>query len=456
MPDLNKTVPLEKRFAKLAVAMVLIAALGFAVTRFWPSNIPAEPSIESLSARKLGYGPRDFAAAIEQADSRVELGRERVARDPISWANQESLGSALMARARLTGDFDDLAKSGAAFASGVKTAPKGSGPQMGRAVHNMMVHRLIAVAPDLAMLSRSAVSLSKDEQAEIEAMRGDLAFYGGNYQAAQTAYVKADNMAADTSITYRMAIWAKAMGDPDSAVTLFSKAARINTAPTAPFIANVMLQAGSVELMRGEWEKASALFDRADKRFPGSWLIAAHRAQMLALKGDFAGAERLYLRSIETSKSPEVIDALAALYRATGDAEASRKWAAVSAGIWARRVATLPEAAYGHALEHELTLGDPKRALDLARKNHFARPFGDSKILLASAMIANNQPQPAIALLDAVSASGWKSAAQFVGLFQAYSMIGEGAKADAARAAALAINPRAFDRNANLIWFGHH
>lgn len=456
MPDINKTVPLERRFAKLALAMLLIAALGFAVTRLWPRNIPAEPTIESLGVRKLSYGPSDFAAAIEQADSRVELGRERVARDPLSWANQESLGSALMARARLTGDFDDLLSSGAAFESGVKSAPNGSGPQMGRAVHNMMVHRLTAVAPDLAMLSRSAVSLSKDEQAEIEAMRGDLAFYGGNYQAAQTAYAKADMTAADTSITYRMAIWAKAMGDADSALTLFSKAARINSAPTAPFIANVMLQAGSVELMRGNWAKASALFAIADKRFPGSWLIIAHRAQMLALKGDFAAAERLYLGSIELSKSPEVMDALAALYRATGDADASRKWAALSAGMWAKRLSALPEAAYGHALEHELTLGDPKRALDLARKNHFARPFGDSKILLATAMIANNRPLPAIRLLDAVSASGWKTAAQYVALFQAYSMIGESAKAETARADALAINPRAFDRNASLIWFGHH
>jgi hypothetical protein len=35
-------------------------------------------------------------------------------------------------------------------------------------------------------------------------------------------------------------------------------------------------------------------------------------------------------------------------------------------------------------------------------------------------------------------------------------MLGNSDRSDAARDAALAINPRAFDPAASLIWFGHH
>jgi predicted Zn-dependent protease len=153
---------------------------------------------------------------------------------------------------------------------------------------------------------------------------------------------------------------------------------------------------------------------------------------------------------------PEVMDALAALYRTQGDAAASREWAQRSGAIWAKRLQQLPQAAYGHALEHELVLGNPATALALARKNMAARPYGDSATLLGWALLANNRPAEARDVLERLSRTPWRSAQQYVALSQAHAMLGDSDRSNAARDAALTINPRAFDPAAPLIWFGHH
>ena len=116
----------------------------------------------------------------------------------------------------------------------------------------------------------------------------------------------------------------------------------------------------------------------------------------------------------------------------------------------------MPEAAYGHALEHELVLGDPATALTLARQNMAARPYGDSISTLGWALLANNRPAEARDLIEALNRTEWRTAQQFVALSQAYAMLGDGNRSATAREAALTINPRAFDPAAPLIWFGHH
>lgn len=221
-------------------------------------------------------------------------------------------------------------------------------------------------------------------------------------------------------------------------------------------MANVWLQIGIVELERGNWDVAEIHFKKAVAVFPRYWLSEAHAAQMLALRGDRRGAERRYLSIIARSGQPDVMDALAALYRFDGNAPASRMWAARSSAIWAKRLQQLPEAAFGHALEHELVLGDPSKALDLARRNMSARAYGDSATMLGWALLANNQPATARDLLNALGRTGWRTAQQFAALSEAYAMLGDSAGSDSARKTALTINPRAFDPGAPLIWFGHH
>ncbi|OYY69242.1 lipopolysaccharide assembly protein LapB [Sphingomonas sp. 28-63-12] len=306
------------------------------------------------------------------------------------------------------------------------------------------------------MPDHSAIPASVDDRAEVLALRGDIAFYGGRYGEAIGLYRDARRLADGPGTLFRIAQWQKKTGQPDAALASFARAAQINTGRTAQFIANVLLQSGVIELERGNWPAAEQLFASADARFPGYWLTEAHGAQMLALRGDLKGAERRYLAIIARTRQPNVIDALAALYRAQGNAPASRHWAAISGAIWARRLQQLPEAAYAHAVDHELVLGDPARALDLARRNMAARPYGDSATLLGWALLANGRAAEARATLDALNRTPWRTAQQFVALAEADAMLGDSAGSDAARAAALQINPRALDPAVPMLWFGHH
>jgi predicted Zn-dependent protease len=115
----------------------------------------------------------------------------------------------------------------------------------------------------------------------------------------------------------------------------------------------------------------------------------------------------------------------------------------------------LPEAALGHAAEHELAFGTPARALALAQRDFALRPHGATAVTLGWALVANNRAAAALRLMSAVDRSSWRSTEQHLVSARAHALLGQGNEARAAEASALAINPRALDENAALLWFGH-
>ncbi len=446
-----------RQYWKLPVYILI--ALSIVGSASW--LLTAEPKPVAITATELAklplsYGPKDYAAAIDLADAAVALGKERVARRPQDWIYQESLARALMGRARLNASFDDLARAGVALEKGRAEAVAGSGPMLTDAVYNFTVHRSAPIIGDLDVVEASVVPLDPGDKAEAVALRGDVSFYKGDYNGAIRQYRAARSLADGAGAAFRIAQWQKKTGKFDEALATFSHAAAVNRNRTRQSMANIYLQSGIVELERGNWPQAEQWFRRADRIFPGYWLTEAHLAQMWALRGDMGATERAYRSIIARSGQPDVMDALAVLYRAAGNALQSKAWAARSGAIWERRLQQLREAAYAHALEHQLVLGNPAVALDLARKNMAARPYGDSATLLGWALLANGRAAEARDVLEALNRTDWKTAQQYVALSQAYAVLGDSQRSDTARNAALAINPRATDPAAPLIWFGHH
>lgn len=440
----------------LPLSVMTAGLIVASATWFWSSmTILRAPPI-NLDGLHLSYGPKDFPAALLLANNAVALGEERVAYRGQDWLNQEVYARALMSRARLAPSFDDLATAGVALAKGKAAAIAGSGPMLTDAVYNLTVHRLAPISADLAVVEHAAIPADPGDLAEAKALRGDVAFFRGDYAKAIGLYRASAQISNGPGTLFRIAQWQKKTGRFDDAMASFAQAAAINDRRTPQFMANVYLQSGVVDLERGNWPAAETWFRKADRMFPGYWLTEAHLVQMWALRGHLAQAAQGYRRIIARSPQPEVIDALAALYRAQGNSAATRHWAAQSQAIWAKRLQQLPEAAYGHALEHELVLGDPATALTLARQNMAARPYGDSITVLGWALLANNRPAEARDLIEALNRTEWRTAQQYVALSQAYAMLGDGDRSDTAREAALTINPRAFDPAAPLIWFGHH
>jgi tetratricopeptide (TPR) repeat protein len=420
----------------------------------WQSGIAQVDQGEQQPVALSGVA-RSYSGTLAGTDVAVANAEAQVIAANDQWLLHESVARSYLERARLSGNYSDYVAADAALKRAFAVAAPGTGPHLVRAQLDFRMHRLAEAERQLTLIEGYAIPSPPDERAEILGMRGDIAFYRGNLKAALQLYEEADRVSPGTA-TFRRAIYAMKTGDFERAERYFDQTEREARLPSPQLRAFIELQRGLIDLERGNWPSAESWFRKADRTFPGYWLAQAHLIQMWAVRGKVEEAEQGYLRIIERSQQPEVMDALAALYRNQGNAAASREWAERSSAIWATRLQQVPEAAYAHALEHELVLGDPASALLLARQNMAARPYGDSATLLGWALLANNRPAEAHDVLERLGRTAWRSAQQYVALSQAYAMLGDSGRSDAARDAALTINPRAFDPAAPLIWFGNH
>jgi len=371
--------------------------------------------------------------------------------EPTAWSDQAALADLYQARARLTGAFGDYAAAGAAYEAAVKVAPPHGGPNLERAAWNFAVHRLDAMGPDLDAASHYAVR-DADIGSAIIGMRGDIAFYKGRYAEALDDYRRAQQIVPSLLGEMRLANYYARMGAPAKARRELDESARLITGPQQQLKAYVELRRGLIDLNSGDWDAAEAHFRRADDIFPDYWLVQQQLGTVLALKGDTSGALAIFKAMAAGGQLPEAYDDIAGLYRAKGDFAASQSWAARAGALWDKRLKMLPEAAYGHALDHLLAFGDPALALAMAKRNFALRPYGDSATGLAWAYMANHRPADALAAIQPTLASGWTSAEPHIVAAEAYALLGQGERADAERKAALAVNPHSFDRNPGMTW----
>lgn len=438
------------RQARLIIAAVAAAAVVGAISFAAARQERAKPPPRLAYVYPDAVAPHNAADSLAVLDARLK-GEEPLIR-PGDWLSRSVQAARMTDRARLTGNVADYAAAGRMIEQAAASAGPRTGPALALAAWNLAVHRL---GPASAALDRfTTFSMPDDsEQADARAMRGDIAFYRGDVQKALAAWIPSSTAKGVEQAT-RLALYYQKTGDPDEALRHLDEAlqGRFITAQTAAYI---HYQRGLIELQRGGWAAAEAAFADANRIFSGYWLYLQALAQMHALKGDMAGAVALYRRAIDAAHNPETMDALAALYRAQGDRAAADRWSAQAGAIWRQWLALLPDAAAAHALDHELAFGSPKQAAALAVANWRARPYGASATAMGWALLANGRPDAALRLIEALNATGWATAEQHVAAAQAAAMLGDTATADTERAAALALNPRIYDRAASMIWIGH-
>ncbi|AHE54383.1 hypothetical protein [Sphingomonas sanxanigenens] len=442
---------------RILVPALLVAALLFLATRLFQTAPPPAPApLPGAPPILLGSGsPQTYAEAVARADEAIDGAARRARHMPGQWLPLESLARAQFDRARLTGDLASYIAARDSFARAFEGLPPKTGPHLSRAEFALGTHDLAAASADLDAVEAYATIPEPAEQAEIQAMRGDIAFYRGDYSRASRHYRAAAATAPATGIDVRLATRSMRLGRFDEALRLLDLAEREAKTITPQILARIELQRGMIERARGDWPAATRHFDKALAVYPGWWLAEQQRAAMAALAGDIGGAIRRFQALATRSGLPEPMDALAALYRVSGDSARSRAWAARAGALWDARVAAFPAAFAQHAIDHHLAFGDPDRALRLARQSFAARPFGETAIALAASLIATGYPDRAIAVLAEVDRTGWVSAEQHLLAAQALAMLGRGADAEAERARAQAIDPHSSDRNPALLWFDH-
>ena len=369
----------------------------------------AEAPRPAVEAVRPVSGARSYDEALREVDEAIAAAVRQAEAAPGDWLVQKMQARRLMARGRLTGSYDDYAAAEAALRRSFASAHEGSGPHLTEAQLHFAMHRLPQAARALDAIAGYAVPPDPGERAEIAGMRGDIAFYRGDYTGALALYDEADRTAPGTS-HFRRAVYHSKTGRTDLADLHFQRFGQSVARPSRLGLANVELQRGILALDTGRWDEALSRFKKADSIFPGYWLIEEHIAEVTALKGDAETASRLYRDIVAKTGHPEFMDALAELEakrRAHAVAEALRARAAAE---WRRRLRLFPEASYGHAQNHCMAKGDHGCALDLARRNHAARPYGEAKTVLAEALLLNGRLEEARSLIEAALGSGWRTA----------------------------------------------
>lgn len=389
--------------------MALLVLAGVWAIDAWNDAKPLPEPIAWQASPYSGSGPPlSYAEAMRRSQTAIANARKAAEAGADQWLMHEIHASELMARAQLSGDYRDYAAAQAALDKAFAVAVKGSGPHMMRAALDFSMHRLAAAEAQLAATDAYAVPPDPGDRAEIEAMRGDIAFYRGDYDRAWALYDAADRLVPG-SANFRRAIFAARTGKVDLADAYLTEAEKAYRSPTPQTRSYMQLQRGILDLDQGRLNEAMVHFREADRLFPGRWLIEEHIAEVLALQGKTGQAEKLYRDIVRRTGHPEFIDALAAIVEARGDKAEAQRLYARSSTIWAERLKLFPEATYGHAIDHCMAKRDWSCALRLAKANHQARPYGEAKIKLAAALLANSRIDEARALIDTVLASRWRT-----------------------------------------------
>ncbi|MGE8133559.1 hypothetical protein ACQKO5_08125 [Novosphingobium subterraneum] len=435
----------------LLAAVFLITAASIAFDKYKARQGPPDPLPSEI---KPWFGPRNQLELEQAAQVAVDGARARLALNPEEWLRQEVLARALVRRFRATGAYADLAEADGLLDKGMAGAPFPAGPSLSRAEVSVLAHRLDAAGKGLERFFAQVGEPDDGESAGAWSLKGDIAFQRGDMKAARLAFSRAEEYDNNAAVALRQSMLALRTGDPDLARR------RINAVLRAPKLSRyvksqVGLQRVTIAYATGDWKAAGTWARFSERFFPGNPLAMAHVAQQKALEGDVAGAVRQYEAILAKAPLPEIMDALAFTLRLQGRGAESRAWAEKAGALWAERYRLMPEAAAAHVVEHELALGDPAKALPIAKADAQARPHGASLILLARAQLLTGDARGALATLERAEKTGWRTAGLYLALADVHTALGDTDAAEDAREDALDLNPKATDPAARYIWFGH-
>lgn len=435
----------------LLAAVFLMTAASIAFDKYKARQGPPDPLPSEV---KPWFGPRNQLELEQAAQVAVDGARARLATSPDEWLRQEVLARALVRRFRAIGSYEDLAEAEGLLDKGMAGAPFPAGPSLSRAEVSVLAHRLEAADKGLERFFAQVGEPDDGESAGAWSLKGDIAFQRGDMKAARLAFTRAEEYDNNAAVALRQSMLALRTGDPDLARR------RINAVLRAPKLSRyvksqVSLQRVTIAYGTGDWKAAGEWARFADGFFPGNPLAMAHVAQHKALEGDVSGAVKQYEAVLAKAPLPEIMDALAFTLRLQGRGAESRAWADKAGALWAERYRLMPEAAAAHLVEHELALGDPAKALAVAKADAQARPHGASLILLARAQLLTGDARGALATLERAEKTGWQTAGLYLALADVHTALGDTDAAEDAREEALDLNPKAMDPAARYIWFGH-
>lgn len=433
--------------------IALLAILCVAVSQWMLGRDKGAPTA-AFAMNAPAFGPANYPELLAASNNRLTLAQAQVRRSPDEWLPHAGASAAALSLFRLTGKIAYLDLAQAEITAVRDLAPPPSGVPELRAELALARHDLAIAEYELDVFASASVVPDKASLSEAAAMRGDLALYSGDHAKAGRLYREAEGIDAHISIALRTANLHRVSGDFDAAITKLAQATLVEKHPPS-VLSGIALQMGMIESAKGDYGAAQGWYERAEILFPGHWLTALYLAEAKLAHGKIGSGIDDLERLAREHTRPEAMDMLALVWRVRGDSNRSRHWATRAGTIWREWAKKYPAAFASHAAEHELVFGDAKQALQLAEINVQARPYGESRLLLARALIANDQARAALTQIAIAEQNGWRSAQAFAIKAQALTIVGDSDGAATARDMARAINPMIDNPATRLIWLAH-
>jgi tetratricopeptide (TPR) repeat protein len=433
------------RGALLAIAFVALALTGLALRKPAPraqaTKKPAAPAEAPAGS---------FDAAVAESKRQRKLAEVMADGAPGSWSRRAAAASAEMGYAQLTGDYEGYYAADRSLTEAFRVArasidDEAVGPLLLKAQLDYELHRLKPALASLRVPEQQAEFFHDQKLlAEITSLRGAITFALGSYDDGLAMMRRSIQLDPTSGHKQRLAIALTKVGGDAEATRIFDETSDGSKPPR--HMAWIELQRAKLALEHGDRAEGRSHLEKANALFPGFWQTEEHLAELDAEEGHTDRAIASYRALVAKTSDPEFMDALSRLLADRDPAEAHRLRDRSNA-LYDDRLARLPEASYGHALEHFLQMApageDPARAVEIATKNRDLRPNGEARTRLAQAYVKAGRIREAREEIAKVTSSKWISAESYA--TAAIILRLSGADASTMEAKALAINPHALE-----------
>ena len=378
----------------------------------------------------------DFDIELDRIDRGIAELEDNALQLPIDRVKITKLAYLQYQHASLTGNLDELSVAETTLDHAIQHLGRDGDLYFLKANIHFKVHRLDDVEQDL--------NASSDllESPQGRALKADLDFQQGRYEAARSGYQALIDEERTWDTLARLAYLNFKMGDFEGADRLYDDAVDELTAKEMRHYGWVELQRGVVDLSQGNYEKAREHYQRAERAYSGHWMVQEHVAELLAAEGKTDEAEALYQRVIERVPRPDFQQALGELYLSIGKT--------AEADDYLRRAesAFLESAQRGdvHYYHHLADLyadvfENGAEAVKWAQKDLELRRNFATLAAMSWALYRTGEFSKALELLNESLASGVKDARLFHQAGIIHKAISPNGKADSYLQMAAAINP---------------
>lgn len=378
----------------------------------------------------------DFDVELERIDNGIAELEDNALQLPIDRVKITKLAYLQYQHASLTGNLDGLYVAEQTLDHAIQHLGRDGDLYFLKANIHFKVHRLDDVEQDL----NASTDLLESPQGR--ALKADLDFQQGRYEAAKSGYQALIDEERTWDTLARLAYLNFKMGDFEGADRLYDEAVDELTAKEMRHYGWVELQRGVVDLSQGDYEKARAHYQRAERAYSGHWMVQEHVAELLAAEGKTDEAEALYQRVIERVPRPDFQQALGELYLSIG------KTAEANDYLHRAESAFLESAKRGevHYYHHLADLyadvfENGAEAVKWAEKDLELRRNFATLAAMSWALYRTGEFSKALELLNESLASGVKDARLFHQAGIIHKAISPNGKADSYLQMAAAINP---------------